>query len=216
MQDINWSVCCITDRPPAGGHSIVDIVRAAIAGGATLIQLREKTASTRAMIDLGRDLMEITQAAGVPLIVNDRVDVALAIGADGVHVGQEDMPASLARQLIGPERILGVSVETAEQARQAERDGADYLGAGPIYHTPSKADAGTPIGLMGLLTVLQDTSLPVLAIGGITHENAAAVIKAGAHGLAVISAIISAADPKAAARQLRTIVDEERQVTSDG
>lgn len=201
----DWSLCVITDRAAAGDLMITDVVRAAIKGGATMIQMREKCMTTRAMVELGYVLHDITQAAGVSLIVNDRVDVALAIGAEGVHVGQDDMPAFRTRQLIGPECILGVSVETPEQAQQAERDGADYLGVGAVYATPSKADANLPIGVTGLHMVIQSTRLPVLAIGGITHDNAASVLLAGAAGVAVISAVVSAPDPEAAARALRNL-----------
>lgn len=209
MRGINWSVCVITDHVAAGDRDLLDIVRAAIAGGATMVQLREKTASTRALIELGQALHTITQATGIPLIVNDRVDVALAIGAEGIHVGQDDMPVPLARQLIGPRRILGVSVETVDQAFQAEQDGADYLGVGPVYQTPSKADASVPIGTSSLFVIAQSVALPTLAIGGITAKNTRAVIQAGAAGIAVIGAIVAAADPQAATHELRTIIDEE-------
>lgn len=199
------SVYVITDRRVAGGRSILDIVRAAIRGGATVIQLREKTATTREMVDLGQALHHITRPAGVPLIINDRLDVALAIEAEGVHVGQDDMPAALARRLIGPDRILGVSAGTAGEARQAEKDGADYLGVGDVYGTPTKPDAGAPIGVDGLAEIIRAVSLPVVAIGGITPDNAAAVIQAGAAGVAVISAIVGAPNPEAATRRLREI-----------
>lgn len=189
---------------------MLEIVRAAIAGGATMIQVREKESSTRAFVALGQAIHAITRAAGVPLIINDRVDVALAIEAEGVHVGQDDMPAALVRQLVGPQRLVGVSAETVAQARQAEEDGADYLGVGPVFATPSKADAGAPIGLEGLATIAQATTLPIVAIGGISHDNAAAVLQAGAWGLAVISAIMSAADPEAAARRLRMLQQQEQ------
>jgi thiamine-phosphate pyrophosphorylase len=208
---VDWSVYLITDRRTAGGQSILNIVRAAIAGGATAVQLREKEASTREMIEVGRALRAITRAAGVPLIVNDRVDVALAIEADGVHVGQEDIPAALARRLIGPDRILGVSAATVAEAEQAVRDSADYLGVGDVYGTPSKPDAGPPIGLEGLAAVARAVRVPVVAIGGITPENAAATISAGAVGVAVISAIVGAPDPLAAARRLRQVVTAQRQ-----
>lgn len=205
-KDVDLSVYVITDRRAAGERSILDVVRAAIRGGATVVQLREKEASTREMIELGQALHQVTRAAGVPLIVNDRVDVALVIDAEGVHVGQDDMPAHLARRLIGPERILGVSAGTVEEARQAERDGADYLGVGDVYGTPSKPDAGTPIGVEGLAEIARAVSVPVVGIGGITAENAAAVIRAGAVGVAVISAVVGASDPEAAARRLREAV----------
>ncbi len=204
---VDWSVYVITDRRVAGDRDILDVVRAAIRGGATVIQLREKKATTREMICLGEALHEITREAGVPLIVNDRVDVALAIDAEGVHVGQDDMPAAMARRLIGPDKILGVSAETVAQALEAKRDGADYLGVGDVYGTPTKPDAGPPIGLERLAEIVQAVSIPVVGIGGITPENAAAVIEAGAVGVAVISAVIGAADPEEAARELRRCVE---------
>lgn len=204
--NVDWSLYVITDRTVARDRAILDVVRATIRGGATAVQLREKEATTRHMVELGRALHQITQAAGVPLIVNDRIDVALAVAAEGVHVGQDDMPAGLARQLVGKDTILGVSAETVAQARQAEHDGADYLGVGDVFGTPSKPDAGVPIGLTGLARVAEVVSIPVVGIGGITLQNAAAVIEAGAQGVAVISAVVGAADPEAAARQLRQIV----------
>jgi len=206
MGEVNWAVYVLTDRRAAGARSLVDLVRAAVRGGATAVQLRDKGATTRDMIELGRALLAITRPAGVPLIVNDRADVALAIGADGVHVGQDDMPPPLARAILGPERILGVSAGTVDEARQAEREGADYLGVGDVYGTPSKADAGTPIGVAGLAEIARAVSIPVVAIGGITLDNAAATIQAGAAGVAVLSAVIGAPDPEVAARQLRRIV----------
>lgn len=203
---VDWSVYVITDRRIAGGRSILDVVRAAIQGGATVVQLREKTTTTREMVELGQALHEITHQTGVPLIVNDRLDVALAIDAEGVHVGHDDMPVALARQLIGPDRILGMSPETLAEARHAERDGADYLGVGDVYGTPTKPDAGTPIGVEGLAGVIRAVSIPVVAVGGITLDNAGSVIEAGAAGVAVISVIVGAPDPEAAARRLREIV----------
>ncbi|MCS7221109.1 MAG: thiamine phosphate synthase [Anaerolineae bacterium] len=210
MTRMDWSVYVITDRRTAGGRSVLDIVRAAIRGGATVVQLREKEASTRAIIELGQALLEITRAAGIPLIVNDRVDVALAIGAEGVHVGQDDMPAAMARQLIGPDRILGVSARTVEEAIRAEQDGADYLGAGDVFGTPTKPDAGPPIGVEGLRQIVRAVSIPVVAIGGVTPQNASAAIEAGAVGVAVISAVMGAPDPEAAARRLREVVEAHR------
>jgi len=211
--DVDWSVYVITDRKVAGNRSILDVVRAAIRGGATVVQLREKETTTRDMIEWGQALHEITAAAGIPLIVNDRVDVALAIDAEGVHVGQEDMPAAMARRLIGDDKLLGVSAETIEQAVQAERDGADYLGVGDIFGTPTKPDAGEPIGVEGLARIAAKVSIPIVGIGGITAENAGAVIQAGAQGVAVISAVVGAADPEAAARRLLQVVRQVRSQT---
>ncbi len=205
---INWSLYLITDRRIAGDRNIVDIVSAAIQGGATVVQLRDKTTTTYEMIEIGRALHNITQKAGVPLIINDRVDVALAINADGVHVGPpDDMPAALARQILGPDRIIGVSAESPAIALQAAQDGADYVGVGDVFGTSSKADAGVPIGLSGLKAVVEPCSIPVVGIGGINHGNAAAVIEAGADGVALISAIVGAGDPEAAARKLRKHID---------
>ncbi|MEJ2555713.1 MAG: thiamine phosphate synthase [Anaerolineae bacterium] len=207
---VDWSVYVITGRRVAGDRSVLDVVRAAIRGGASLVQLREKTATTREMVELGQAVHEITRQSGIPLIVNDRLDVALAIAAEGVHVGHDDMPVRLARRLIGPDLILGASPETVGEARQMERDGADYLGVGDVYGTPSKSDAGSPIGIDGLTEVIRAVSIPVVAIGGITLENAGAVIQAGAAGVAVISAVVSAPDPEAAARRLREMVNVKR------
>jgi thiamine-phosphate pyrophosphorylase len=202
MDKVNWAVYVLTDRHAAGERSLVDVVKAAVRGGATAVQLRDKTTSTRGRIELGRALLALTRPAGIPLIVNDRADVALAIDADGVHVGQDDMPALLARAILGPERILGVSAGTVDEARRAEREGADYLGVGDVYGTPTKSDAGTPIGLSGLAEIARAVSIPVVAIGGISLDNAAATVRAGASGVAVISAVIGAPDPEKAARHL--------------
>ena len=212
---INWSLHLITDRMIAGDRNIVDIVRAAIQGGVTVVQMREKTATTSEMIDLGRELHNVTRDANVPLIVNDRVDVAIAIQAEGVHVGPpDDMPAFLARQMLGPNRILGVSAKSPEIALQAKRDGADYVGVGDIYGTRSKADAGVPIGIAGLKAVVEACPLPVVGIGGIHHGNLSAVIEAGANGVALISAIVGAVDPEKAARELRQGIDQGRTARS--
>ncbi|HEU4322250.1 MAG TPA: thiamine phosphate synthase [Roseiflexaceae bacterium] len=206
----DWSLCVVTDRAAARSRSILEVVRAAIQGGATIIQLREKAASAREMVALGRALLEITRPAAIPLIVNDRLDVALAIGAEGVHLGQDDLPAADARRLLGPDRLLGLSVTTPAEAREAAAAGADYLGANDVFGTRSKPDAIAPIGLEGLTAVARAVDLPVLAIGGVTVQNAPAALAAGAAGLAVISAVVSAADPDGAARALRLLVDAHR------
>lgn len=205
---VDYSLYVITDRRTAGERPIPLVVEAAIRGGASVVQLREKGATTREMLALGRALLKLTRQAGLPLLVNDRIDVALALDAEGVHVGHDDMPAGLARGLIGPDRILGVSAETVEQAQEAEAAGADYLGVGDIFGTSSKPDAKEPIGLGRLAEIAQLVSIPVVGIGGITLENAAVVIQAGARGVAVIRAVVGAPDPAAAARRLRQIVEE--------
>jgi len=216
MQVIDWSLYVITDRAAAGGRALPDVVRAAVEGGATVIQLRDKEATTRDLIELGRALLEVTLPAGVPLIVNDRVDVALAIDAQGVHVGVDDMPVALARRLLGPDRLLGYSPDSPAGARQGQQEGADYLGIGDVFGTPSKADAGAPIGLAGLAAAISAVSIPVVAIGGITPANAADAIRAGAAGVAVISAVVGAGDPAAAALRLRNAVVVGRHVVEAG
>ncbi|MEA3375167.1 MAG: thiamine phosphate synthase [Chloroflexota bacterium] len=214
-KEIDWSLYVITDRGAAGGRPLTDVVRAVLAGGATVIQLREKHAGAREIIEVGQALHRITREASIPLIVNDRVDIALALEAEGVHVGQDDMPAALARDLMGPDRILGVSAGTVEEALQAEGDGADYLGVGDIYGTPTKPDAGVPIGIQRLRGIAEAVSIPVVGIGGINADNATAVIEAGAAGVAVISAVVGATDPEAAARQLRQIVRSSKHPRSN-
>ncbi len=207
---VTWDVYVVTDAGLARGRSHQAVIEAAIAGGATIVQYREKAASTRQMVTEAQALLELARRFGVPLIVNDRIDVALAVDADGVHVGQDDMPARLARQLIGSHKILGVSVSTLAEAKQAVEDGADYLGVGPVFATPTKPDAAPPIGMDGLRSICQQVSIPTVAIGGINAVNAAAAIAAGATGVAVVSAVVAADDVAAAARQLREIVTGAR------
>ena len=209
-RSLDLSVYVVTDRELARGRSLESVVAAAIAGGATAIQLREKKATTREFVELAQALRGMTQEAGVALIVNDRIDVALAVDADGVHVGQDDMPARLARQLIGPERILGVTAGTEEEARRAQQDGADYLGCTAVFPTSTKPDHREPLGLDGLERLARAVSIPVVAIGGIHAGNAADVLARGAAGIAVVSAVMAADDPEAATRQLRRIVDQVR------
>ena len=197
----------LTDREWSRGRDILSVATAALDGGATIIQLRDKTASTRVLIEEGLALRALTRERGALLIVNDRVDVALAIEADGVHVGQDDMPAALARRLLGPHRILGVSAATMEEAEVAVAGGADYLGVGPIFPSRGKADAGPATGVQLLTELARRYATPLVAIGGITAENTPAVVRAGAAGVAVITAVVNAEDITAASRQLRMAVE---------
>jgi thiamine-phosphate pyrophosphorylase len=199
---VDWSLYVVTESRAVAG-STLEVLEAAISGGATAVQLREKSANIRRVLELGRVLGELARGAGVPLIVNDRVDIALAIEADGVHVGQDDMPAELARRLLGPDRILGVSAGTVDEAVRAEHDGADYLGVGDVFGTGSKRDAGRPIGLDSLTRIVRAVSIPVVAIGGITVDNAGDAIEAGAVGIASISAVFGSPQPEVAARRMR-------------
>jgi len=206
MGPVDYSLYLVTDAELAGGRSHSQIIAAAIRGGVTVVQYREKNASTRRMVGEALELRQLCRSYNVPFIINDRLDVALAVDADGVHLGQDDMPADLARQLIGPGKILGVSVENVSQARRAMEDGADYVGASPIFATPTKPDAPPPMGIRGLQELARVCTLPIVAIGGLNASNAAAVLRAGATGLAVVSAIVSADDVELAARELKQII----------
>ncbi|MFL5591598.1 MAG: thiamine phosphate synthase [Ktedonobacteraceae bacterium] len=197
----------LTDREWSRGRDMLSVAAAALDGGATVIQLRDKSASTRLLIEEGLALRALTRERGALLIVNDRVDVALAVEADGAHVGQEDMPARLARRLLGPKRILGVSAANIEEADEAVAGGADYLGVGPIFPSPGKADAGPATGVHLLTELAKRYTIPLIAIGGITAENAAQVIRAGAAGVAVITAVVYAEDITAASGLLRLAVE---------
>ncbi len=204
---LDLRVYVITDRS-FRGRSHQEVAEAALAGGATVLQLRDKEATGRQLLLLARQLVERARRAGVPVLVNDRVDVALAAGADGAHVGDEDLPVAEARRLLGSGRILGASAGTVEDAVRAEREGADYLGVGPVFPTGTKPDAGAAIGLEGLRRIAGAVRIPVVGIGGITAENAAAVVGAGAAGVAVISAVAAADDMVQATRRLREAVDQ--------
>jgi thiamine-phosphate pyrophosphorylase len=207
---IDWRLYLVTDRRIAGARAIEDVVRAAAHGGVTAVQLREKECGTREFVELGRRLKALLVPLGVPLIINDRVDVALAVGADGVHIGQSDMDFHDARALLGPDAILGLSVETMEQAVEAESRDVAYLGVSPVFSTPTKTDTAPAWGLAGLRRLRAASRHVLVAIGGITAENAAEVIQAGADGVAVVSAICGADDPEAASRELRRVLDLKR------
>lgn len=205
--DLDLSLYLVTDRAHLAGRELADVVRAAIAGGVSCVQLREKDAPGGEFVRAAEELLAVTRPQGVPLIINDRVDVMLATDADGVHVGQEDISAGPARRMIGPDKILGVTVSSLAELRQAIADGADYVGANAVFSTPTKTDTGAPTGLEGLRELCETSSVPVVGIGGISAQNAGDVIAAGADSVAVVRAIMAAEDPKAAARELRSIVD---------
>lgn len=209
---MNPELYVITDPDLSRGRSHIEVAELAIAGGATVIQLRDKKAHTRKLIEVGQALRDITRRSGVTFILNDRVDVALAVDADGVHLGEDDMPVSLARKLLGPNKILGASPENPDYARREEAAGADYLGIGSVFGTSTKPDAGPPIGLDALARVKRSVKIPVIAIGGVNASNAAQAILAGADGVAVISAVVGAQDITKAAQQLREIVREAKRL----
>jgi thiamine-phosphate pyrophosphorylase len=203
-------VYLVTDRDLCLGRPIDKVVQAAVQGGVSCVQLREKSLPTRGFIELARSIKTILTSRGVSLIINDRVDVALAAGADGVHLGQDDMSYPDARRILGPGAMIGISVESLDQALRAESWDVDYLGVSPIFLTPTKPEAKTAWGLDGLRRLRTRSRHALIAIGGINQENAAQVLEAGADGLAVVSAICSASDPEAVSRRLREAVDRHR------
>lgn len=204
---VDYRLYVILDPRFAEGRPLAEVAAEAIAGGATLLQLRDKEATSRTLLAKAEAILARARPAGVPLIVNDRVDIAWAAGADGVHLGPDDLPPRQARALLGPERLIGVSAGTVEEAQAAAAEGADYLGTGAVYGTQSKADAGAAVGPARLTAVKAAAGLPVVAIGGVHVENAAEAIAHGADGVAVITAVVGRPDIVAAARQLRAVVD---------
>jgi thiamine-phosphate pyrophosphorylase len=207
---VDWSLYLVTDRPLCLGRSVEQIVLEAVAGGVTAVQLREKECSTREFVALARGLKKLLAPRGVPLLINDRVDVALAAEADGVHIGQSDMAYRDARALLGAQALIGLSVETPEQAAEAETCDCDYLGVGPIFPTATKSDAAPAWGLDRLAGLRKTSRHRLVAIGGINASNAALVAATGADGIAVVSAICSAPDARAAAAHLFGIIEDAR------
>lgn len=197
----------ITHPRPRCGQPLEKVVAEAVGAGAGAVQLRDKEASPRALLDLARRLREATARRGALLIVNDRLDIALAAGADGVHLGPEDVPLAAARRVVPDGFLLGHSTDDPGLARQAEADGADYLGCGTVFPTTSKEDAGAVVWVGGLAAVARSVAIPVLAIGGVTAERARLLGGSGAAGVAVISAVMGARRPARAARRLRAAVE---------
>jgi len=193
----------VTDRSLSRGRSLVEVVREAVSGGVTCVQLREKDCSTREFLQEALALKELLQSLMVPLIINDRVDIALAVGADGVHLGQSDMPISHARRLLGPNCLIGISAESVDHAVEAEQQGADYIGISPVFSTPTKADTAPALGLEGIRQIRELVRIPLVGIGGINLTNARQVLASGADGVAVVSAIMAAASPRLAAEVIK-------------
>jgi thiamine-phosphate pyrophosphorylase len=197
----------LTDTTIQGRWSHAELAEAAIAGGADAIQYRQKTGTTREMIREALAVRDVCRRKGVPFLVNDRLDVALAVDADGLHLGRDDLAILVARRILGPHRILGGSAGSVEEARAGFREGADYLGCGPVYGTATKADAGRAAGAELIRAVRAAVDLPLLAIGGIAAAHLPALVAAGADGVAVVSAVCAAPDPQAATRALRVALD---------
>ena len=203
MNEIDLSLYLVTDNSD-DVEKFLNTIEEGIKGGVRVVQIREKTAETLDFYNLALKVKEITAKYNVPLIINDRVDVALAIDADGVHVGQSDMPCDVTRKLIGNDKILGVSAATIEEAKKAEKDGADYIGTGAVFPTATKDDAPS-ITKQDLKDVVESINIPVVAIGGITLENAHELTDTGIAGLSVVSAIMSSENPKKSSEELLKI-----------
>ncbi len=199
-------VYLVTDRGLCRNRSLQDIVLQAVQGGAAYVQLREKDLSTRGFVEEAIRIKKLLAPYHVPLIINDRIDVALASGADGIHIGQEDMPYATARMLMGEKAIIGLSVETWEDVETAEKLAVDYIGVSPVFATPTKTDTKEPWGLEGLKKIKAFSHHPLVAIGGINEMNARAVVSAGADCLAVVSAICAADNPEAATRKILELI----------
>lgn len=199
---VDYSLYLVTDRGILKGRDLFQAVEEAIKGGVTLVQLREKDISSRDFYHIALKIKEVVHYHHIPLIINDRLDIALAADADGLHIGQDDLPLKVARKLLGPGKILGYSVSNAEEARFGEQNGADYLGAGTVYPTGSKADVGELIGADGLRSIKQSVSIPVVGIGGIGISNLEEVKVTGIDGISLISAILGSDDIEGTSRRL--------------
>ncbi|MGR9300185.1 thiamine phosphate synthase (plasmid) [Rhizobium leguminosarum] len=210
MKAFDLSLYLVLDPDLCAGIGMVETARLAVAGGATMVQLRDKHAATIGMIETGRALKQALDGTGALLIVNDDVEASIAIGADGLHIGQEDMDAHKARTMIGPDMILGLSVETAPLAAAVDPGLVDYTGVGPVFATPTKADHKQPIGFDGLAKLVKASPVPSVAIGGLKADHVAQVFAAGAKGLAVVSAICGTPDPEAATRHIAAEIRKAR------
>ncbi|ELI5733191.1 thiamine phosphate synthase [Vibrio fluvialis] len=204
-----YTLYLVTDDQQDLG-TLCHVVQQAIAGGVSLVQVREKQGDVRTFIERAAAVKAVLSGSGVPLIINDRVDVALAVDADGVHLGQSDMPATLARQLLGPDKLIGLSVENEQQFEQAQSLPVDYLGLSAIFATPTKTNTVKHWGLDGLNWAMARSRLPMVAIGGLNTSNIAAVAQTGVQGIALVSAISHARDPQQAARDLRLLIEQNR------
>jgi thiamine-phosphate pyrophosphorylase len=202
MAQVEFSLYLVTDRHQTGGRPLRDVVQAALRAGVRAVQIREKDLPTGSLLALARDLAELAKTYDARVLVNDRADVCLAAGSAGVHLPAESLPVPAARGLVGPDRLIGVSAHSADQAARAEKEGADFVVLGPIFDTPSKRAFGPPIGLGELERARTRCRVPLFGIGGITRERVRDVRKAGAHGVAVIGSVMAAADVERAVRDL--------------
>ena len=202
-QNIDYTLYLVTDRSVMSAKSLEQAVEQAIQGGCTVVQLREKNASSREFFETAQRVKQITDSYHIPLIINDRTDICLAVNAAGIHVGQQDLPAKVVRSIVGPDKIVGVSAATLSEAKQAEQDGADYLGVGAMFATSTKTNT-RPVTVEQLAQIKQAVQIPVVAIGGIQSSNAATLTETGIDGIAVVSAILAQENITHAAQQLKT------------
>lgn len=210
MSKVDFSLYLITDRHQTAGRGLPAVVEEALAGGVRAVQLREKDLTPRELLELARTMRELTGRCGARLIINDRVDIALAVDADGVHLGEASIPAAAARRILGPDRLIGVSCHDTEGALAAETSGADFITFGPVYPTPSKAAYGPPVGVERLSKTAELLRIPVFALGGIKREKTSEVMATGAAGVALISAIIAAGNPAEEARAFLSLLTQTR------
>lgn len=206
MPGIEFTLYLVSDRRQTAGRPLLAVLQEALEAGVTAVQLRERDLPTRELLDLARSFRALTRRYGAKLLINDRIDLVLAVGAEGVHLRADSLPVAVARRLLGPDRLIGQSAHTAEDVSRAEAEGADFAVLGPAYETPSKRSYGPPIGL-GPFEEVRRGRIPVFAIGGVTAQRVADICRAGAHGVAVISSILAAASPRAATRELRAALD---------
>lgn len=202
MANINYTLYLVSDRTLLEGRDLLEEIMKAVKGGVSVVQLREKDAGSREFYKLALALKEKLDGTRVPLIINDRLDIALAVDADGLHIGQDDLPFPVARRLLGTDKLLGLSVSSRAEAEEGARLGADYLGVGPVFATPTKRDAAMPTGISLLAELKKHIAVPLVAIGGINLDNIAAIRNAGADGAAVVSALMGSDDIEAAARRI--------------
>jgi thiamine-phosphate pyrophosphorylase len=207
VKGVDYSLYLVTDRAMAHGRELCDIVVEAIRGGVTVVQLREKQLPLDEFIKVASEIKAVVKPYKIPLIINDSVDVAIAVAADGLHIGQNDTRLDTARKSVGPKMIIGVSVSSVEEAIAAQKGGADYLGISPVWNTPTKTDTPEASGLEGVRAIRTAVKIPLVGIGGINASNARAVIEAGCDGIAVASAIMAAENPRDAAKQLRNAIE---------
>lgn len=212
---INPSLYLVTDKALSLGRPLKEIVSKAVAGGVTMVQLREKDSTTHQFVEEAFIIKKMLKQYDVPLIINDRVDVAMAIDADGIHLGQSDMHWELARKLLGPDKIIGLSIESVDQIDDANQADIDYIGISPVFTTPTKRELQKGLGLIKTSEIAQKSKHPSVAIGGINTENALEIMQTGVDGISVVSAICSASEPETAARKLITIINHNNLCSKD-